>query len=78
MRNELTVVGNLVLRRTRLVIPRKLCKQVLDLAHEGHQGVVKTKQRLCTKVLWPGIDREEVQNMSRLPALLGNRCPQNQ
>ena len=58
VRNELTVLGKLVLRGTRLVIPKKLCKQVLDLAHEGHQGIVKTKQRLRTKVWWPGIDRE--------------------
>lgn len=25
---------------------------------KGHQGIVKTKQRLRTKVLWPGIDRK--------------------
>ena len=50
VRNDLTVLGKLVLRGTRLVIPRKLRKQVLKLAHEGHQGIVKTKQRLRTKV----------------------------
>ena len=61
VRNELTVLGKLVLRGTRLVIPRKLRKQVLDLVHEGHQGIVKTKQRLRTKVWWPGIDREAEQ-----------------
>ena len=61
VRNELTVLGKLVLRETRLVIPMKLRKQVLDLAHEGHQGIVKTKQRLRTKVWWPGIDRQAEQ-----------------
>ena len=61
VRNELTVLGKLVLRGTRLVIPKKLRKQVLDLAHEGHQGIVKTKQRLRTKVWWPGIDRQAEQ-----------------
>ena len=60
-RNELTVVGKLVLRGTRLVIPQKLRKQVLELAHEGHKGIVKTKQRLRPKVWWPGIDREAEQ-----------------
>jgi hypothetical protein len=49
--NELTVLGKLVLRGTRLVIPR-----VLNFAHEGHQGVVKTKQRIRSKVWWPGVD----------------------
>ena len=58
VRNELTVLGRLVLRETRLVIPKKLRKQALELAHEGHQDVVKTKQRLCTKVWWLGIDQQ--------------------
>ena len=48
IRNELIVLGKLVLRGTRLVIPRTLRRQVLDLAHEGHQGIEKTKQRLRT------------------------------
>ena len=43
VRNASTVLGKLVLWGTRLVIPRKLRKQVLDLAHEGHQGVEKNR-----------------------------------
>ena len=50
VRNELSPIGKLVLRGTRLLIPRKLLERVLDLAHKGHQGLVKTKQRLRTKV----------------------------
>lgn len=45
-RKELTVLETLVLRGTRLVMPQKLRKQVLKLAQEGHQGIVKTKQGL--------------------------------
>ena len=50
VRNELCTLGKLVLRGTRLLIPTSPRRRVLDLAHEGHQGVVKTKQRLRTKV----------------------------
>nr|XP_039266286.1 uncharacterized protein K02A2.6-like [Styela clava] len=35
-----------------------LRKRVLELAHEGHQGIVKTKNRLRSKVWWPNIDRD--------------------
>lgn len=57
VRNELTFIGHVILRGTRLVIPSALRTRVLDLAHEGHQGVVKTKERLHSKVWWPGIDQ---------------------
>lgn len=46
------------IRTTRLLIPRRLHERVLDLANEGHQGLVKTKQRLRTEVWWAGIDKQ--------------------
>ena len=58
MRGELSAIGKLVLRGTRIVIPKQLRCQVLELAHEGHRGIVVMKQRLRTKVRWPGIDKE--------------------
>ncbi|KAJ8034491.1 hypothetical protein HOLleu_21353 [Holothuria leucospilota] len=64
VRHELTKFGNMVLRGTRIVMPRPLREQTLKLAHEGHQGIVKTKQRLRQKVWWPNIDRE-VEGMIR-------------
>ena len=33
-----------------------LRSRVLELAHEGHQGIVKIKERLRSKVWWPGVD----------------------
>ena len=56
--SELCVIGKLILRGTRIVIPSKLRPQVLALAHEGHPGIVSMKQRLRSKVWWPGIDRQ--------------------
>ena len=58
VRNELTVLGKLVLRGTRIVMPRELRNQTIELAHEGHLGIVKTKVRLRSKVWWPGLDRD--------------------
>jgi hypothetical protein len=39
-----------------LVIPRKLRQRILQLAHESHQGVLKTKQLLREKVWWSRMD----------------------
>ena len=40
------------------MIPSSLREGVVDIAHEGHMGIVKTKRRLRTKVWWPTIDKE--------------------
>ena len=46
LRDEITVIGRLVMRGMRIVVPLSLRERVLELAHEGHQGIVKTKDRL--------------------------------
>ena len=56
LRDEITVVGRLVMRGMRIVIPVSLHKRVPELAHEGHQGFVKTKDCLRSKVWWPNVN----------------------
>ena len=53
---SLTPEADLIIRGNRLVIPTKLCHQVISLAHEGHQGLIKTKKLLREKVWFPTID----------------------
>lgn len=50
---ELCFAGEVLLRGTRIVIPPRLRGKILTLAHEGHPGIVATKQRLRQKVWWP-------------------------
>ena len=56
--NELCVVGGIVMRATRIVIPKNLRATVLTIGHEGHLGVVSMKQRLRTKVWWPKLEKD--------------------
>ena len=51
------VIGRLVLRGTRIIIPCKLQPRTLALACEDHLDVVGTKQNLRPKVWWPGMDK---------------------
>jgi len=46
----------LVLRGTRICVPASLQVHTVKLAHEGHQGLNKTKRLLREKVYFPGID----------------------
>ena len=57
--------ADLIIRGNRLVIPTKLRQQVISLAHEGHQGLIKTKKLLREKVWFPKIDTL-TERMSRL------------
>ena len=50
VKNELCSYGQLQLHGSRIVIPQVLQEHVLKLAHEGHEGIVKTKCRLYSKV----------------------------
>ena len=62
IRNELSIKDSIILKANKIIIPTSLQKRVLNLAHESHQGIVKTKQRLRQKVWWPSIDTD-VMNM---------------
>lgn len=55
---ELCIHGSLLLRGPRIVVPKKLQQRILALAHEGHPGIVGTKQNLRTRVWWPGLDKD--------------------
>jgi transposase InsO family protein len=57
IQHELCVIGQVVLRGNRLVIPINMRSKVIALAHEGHLGIVGTKQNLRSKVWWPGMEK---------------------
>lgn len=50
VQDELWLIGQTVMRRNRIKMPENLWKQIIVLAHEGHQGMVRTKARLREKV----------------------------
>ena len=60
VKEELTASeeSSIILRNRCIVIPTALRNKAIQLAHEGHQGLAKTKQLLREKVWFPGIDRQ--------------------
>lgn len=57
VKDELTVTNTVILKNNRIVIPAELQEKVINIAHEGHQGLVKTKSMLREKVWFPFMDR---------------------
>ena len=59
VREELSCWNDVcVARGVCTVIPDSLRTRVLTMAHEGHLGIVRVKQRCRDRVWWPGIDRD--------------------
>lgn len=48
----------MVLRGTHIVVPKCLRDKCIELAHEGHLGIVGTKQILRSKLWWLKMDRD--------------------
>lgn len=61
-RAELCVVDGILLKIHKIVVPKSLRVQILQLVHESHQGIVAMKARLRSKVWWPGVDKD-VENL---------------
>ena len=59
IKDELCTTPNrdVVLRGTRIVMPPSLMARAIKLAHEGHQGLVKSKKLLRTKTWFPKVDQ---------------------
>jgi len=60
VKDEITKVGQLVLRGTRIISPVSLQQKLIHAAHEGHEGIVKTKARLRSKLWCPDMDRRYI------------------
>ena len=54
--DELSTHTGLILRAHRIVLPKGKIRQAMHIAHETHQGVVRTKQFLRNKFYWPNMD----------------------
>eukprot|EP00795_Rhopilema_esculentum_P003255 gene3255-biopygen1481 len=57
IKEELSIgAQNIILRGSRIVIPLSLRQKAIDIAHESHQGLSKTKAMIREKVWFPKID----------------------
>ena len=64
---ELSLQEGLLMRDSRIMIPKSLREDILQKIHSGHQGITKCRARAKQSVWWPGISKE-------IEALVEN-CP---
>ncbi|KAG1675072.1 hypothetical protein GQR58_014844 [Nymphon striatum] len=56
IKDELSVVNGILMRNDKVVVPKGLTTRIINFAHEAHQGMTRTKQRIRLLYWWPGID----------------------
>ena len=57
VKEQLTCTDTVLLKSDRLVVPSALQERIVDIAHDGHLGIVKTKALLREKVWFPCMDK---------------------
>ena len=56
IKHDLHVVDGVIYRGKRLIVPESLQQRVIELGHEGHQGIGKTKSFIRQFCWFPGLD----------------------
>ena len=57
-RHDITEVGGVLVKGTRLIIPAKLQKEVLERLHSAHQGMGSSKRRARQTCFWPSMNKD--------------------
>ena len=58
MFKELSIAKDAICKGTRIITPHSLQNKVIKITHEGHQGLVKTKQLPRSRVWLPKVDEK--------------------
>lgn len=56
LKDEILTKDGLVFREGRIIPPGSLRLEILEAAHQGHPGIVRTKGSLRQSYWWPGMD----------------------
>ena len=78
VRSELSIVDDLLLFGTRIVVPKSLQAETLSKIHYGHQGIHRCLQRVSSAVWWPGVAKQVETFVKSCPQCLKTTPPPTQ
>ena len=64
-RDEIICNDGLLFKGNKLIIPKSMQQEMLDLIHEPHLGVVKSKSRAREVIFWPGMSSQIEDKVSK-------------
>ena len=62
MREELSMEDGIILKGSKILVPPVLRQEMLELIHEGHQGIERCINKARESLYWPGY-REDIKQM---------------
>lgn len=72
-RYDISFSENLLLKDTRIIIPKSLQLKVLEFIHTGHLGIVKCRERAKMSVWWIGLSTQIENLVKNCPSCIENR-----
>ncbi|XP_053374361.1 uncharacterized protein K02A2.6-like [Mercenaria mercenaria] len=57
-RDELAVVGGLIMKGNKIIMPKVMRSKMLELVHSVHMWVEKCRRRVADVMFWPGISAD--------------------
>ena len=72
-RDELSVSENIIFRGQKIVIPRELRKEMLEILHTGHMGVEKCLSRAKDVMFWPKMTSDVIDHVLTCDICLKHR-----
>lgn len=63
-RAEPSVVGNIIYKGSKIIIPKSLRKEMLKKIHAGHLGIEKCRKRAREVMYWPRINQDIANEVS--------------
>lgn len=58
MRDEITIQNNVLLKRDRIIVPKSMQSEMLNLIHEGHLGAELCKRRARQSLYWVNMNAD--------------------
>ncbi|KAI8498512.1 hypothetical protein Bbelb_237140 [Branchiostoma belcheri] len=73
-RDELTIEKGVIFKGQKIVIPKAMRREMLDILHEGHLGQEKTKARARDILFWPGMNGQIDEKVQKCVTCQENRA----
>jgi hypothetical protein len=72
-RDEMSYTNGIILKGSKLVIPKSMQQEMLKIIHTGHMGIEKCQQRARELLFWPGMNADIAKVVSQCGTCIAQR-----